>query len=352
MYTKQPNQNGYILVLTLMLISIMAIMVTQLFHKAVVQTNFDRIMIDREKAKALALGGIEIAMGQLTIAVDQKEKKEMQKDDAQKKLLKAIVPILNRWQEFPLKEKNDGIDGTVKIAICCEQGKLDINEFFDFEAKKFKNEGQATNDAKKVCQEIFNSLKKFIGGTDLFSVFEKFLKGRQYKLNDVTELMEIPEFQRVFKLMNFYEPPTQETKRKRPVYLTDLFTVWSNHDKLQPWLLSDSICGIFNFKRAEFNDVGKRKRQIDQIIKDFKGFNEAVVQVWDKQLKPFYGRDFKELSKIVQELLAGQFEPTVFSVLSYGQIGEITQKIFAIIEKRSASQNASGKLVIKKLYWL
>ncbi len=348
------NEKGYILVLTMMLISMAAIVATQLFHKSTVQMHFDQVMIEREKAKMLALGGIELAIGQLTIVeTGTPQKKEAPKDDPEKQFLKRVIPTLNRWQEFTLKENIDGIDGIVKIAICCEQGKLNLNQFFDFEQKKFKNEGKQTGDAKKILQEIFGSLKKFTGDKDLFGVFEKFLKQRQYKLNDITELLEIPEFQHVFALTVFYEPPTKDSKRKRPVYLTDLFTVWSDSDKLQPWVLSDSVCGMFNLKRAELQDSAKREKHITQMAKEFKGFTQNVSQIWDKQLQPLYGKDFKGLSKTIQELLAGQFEPTVFSVLSYGQVGGITQRIFAIIEKRNASsQNAPDELVVKKLYWL
>lgn len=345
------TQRGYILVLTMMVISIIALLVSQIFHKGFVHIYFDQTMLEREKAKSLALGGIQLAFSQLTVVQTSTAKTPSGKkdEDASALIVKKVVPPLNRWQTFTLKKEIDGIDGTIQIAISCEQGKIDINQFFDFEKKKFKNEGAVSGDAKKLFQDIFSSMKKFVGDKDLFGVFEKFLKQRHSKLEDVTELLKIPEFQSVFKEHIFYEPPMTQ-QAKRPIFLTDFFTVWSGYDTMQPWFLADSFLAIAYLKRAELGDSEKRLKTVTGMLKDFKGFKQTISQVWDKQLQPLYGKDYKGISKTLQPLLNGSFEPTVFSVLSYGRVGQVTQKIFAIVEKHKAMDTEN--YMIRRLYWL
>ena len=51
------------------------------------------------------------------------------------------------------------------------------------------------------------------GAKDLFEQFEKFLKQRQYKLNDVTELLSIKELRDTFKEAHFLR--TAITKRHK-----------------------------------------------------------------------------------------------------------------------------------------
>lgn len=154
------EQSGFILVLTLMILSMIVVLVTQLFQNSTIHFYFDRTMIEREKAKALAKGGIELAISQLTIPKPE-EKKSNEKSDAaatkdseEKKdpnieLLKKILPALNRWQSFALKEDVDGLDGEIKLCITCEDGKIDINQWFDFNKKKFIGEGDTSLDGKR-----------------------------------------------------------------------------------------------------------------------------------------------------------------------------------------------------------
>ena len=60
------------------------------------------------------------------------------------------------------------------------------------------------------------------------------------------------------------------------------------------------------------------------------------------------------VTEIIKLLLTTKFGPTVFSVLSYGKVGEVTQRFLAIIEKGKPSQEQDGraKVTLRKLYWL
>jgi hypothetical protein len=348
----QHASHGFILVLTLIILSIMVIMVTQLFNRGRTHLYFTRTMIDREQAKLLALGGIQLAMSQLSIPPEQEKESvgteaKKEKKDNNVVFLQKNLATLNLWQEFTLKEDIDGMNGIVKFCISSEDGKIDINQIFDFSSKKFLNEGAANNDTKKALTALFASAKKFLDNKDLFEPFEKFLKQRQYKLRDVTELLTIEEFQNVFKDNVFYEPPTSTKKEQRPVYLTDIFTIWSGQPAMNPWLLSDSIRALFTLKRSEPSDIHDREKQTEQLLKNVKSVSGDLKTVWEQSLEKLYAKEFKALPSDITVLFAKKFNAKTFSVLSYGTVGKITQKVLALIETQDYV-----KFMVNKLYWL
>jgi hypothetical protein len=374
----QSQTSGYILLLTLMIISLCVVLVTYMFNKGAVEVPFSYAMIKREKAKQLALSGIQMAMSQLGKPIEIKQEKApapaqppvqqtSSQDKAIKQYIERVVPTLNRWQTFNLNEKNDGIDGQIKIAISSEEGKIDINQWFDYKNKKFKSlsilappsKTDQKNDQQKPQQDvgkiIISIAFKNVGKDDLMSEFEKFLKERQYRLDDVTELLQIKGFE-TFKHRLFYEPPTQAEESKkgeRPVYLSDIFTVWSGKMQIDPWLLSDASAAMLGLKRVEANDVEQRKKAVQEAMKDFKGTFE-VSKDWKKLFEPLYGKDFASLPKGIELIFTNKFAPRIFSVLSYGKVGDVTQKLLAIVESNQEfkENTLSFTMTIKKLLWL
>src|ERR1700722_16640192 len=126
----QSQSSGYILLLTLMMISLCVVLVTYIFNKGAVEVPFSYAMIKREKAKQLALSGIQMAMSQLGKPIEIKQEKPTaaqpgqppaqqasSQDKALKQYIERVVPTLNRWQIFNLQEKTDNVDGQIKIAI-------------------------------------------------------------------------------------------------------------------------------------------------------------------------------------------------------------------------------------------
>lgn len=347
---------GFILVLTLIILSLAVVIVTYLFNRGSTNIVYMHAMIEREKAKMIALSGVQIAIAQLAqdIKIEQKKGTESQAgkgaqaqpDDqtAAKKLLERIVPTINRWQKFTLKESTDGIDGHVDICVMCEQGKLDINQLFDYKKHEFRG------NAKILLQELFKQIKK----QDSFAEFEKFLKDRQYRLDDATELLAIKGFED-YKSHVFYVPPTDKEKdeKMRPLYLTDMFTVWSGKQTLDPWVLSDSVCALLGLKRVVHNDGAERKKLIAQDAKTFTGTAQWDKD-WNKLLVPLYEKEYKDLPKGLDTILNTKFEPTVFSVLSYGKVGALVARVVAIVEstKQFKDNVYTFTVVIKKLYWI
>lgn len=229
-----------------------------------------------------------------------------------------------------------------------EEGKINLNRIVDFKKGAFK--GTETAGWKAIMQEICKSIERLTKSSNLFPALEKIVKNAKVPFNDATELITTKEFND-FKDSLFYQPPT--TKKQDTIYLTDIFTVWSSSDKLEPWLFSDSINGLFGLPRVEVDDIKKRKDQVEGWIKNFKE-RSNWQQDWQTILMPMYGKELRTLPKNIDSKLSATFAPRFFSVLVHGKVGEVTQIVYAILErnKQSHGDNVEYDVVIKKLYWL
>ncbi len=354
------NREGFILILTLILTSLMIIIATQVYEQATSYFVFSKMAVDREKAKALALGGIQLAISQLEIEESDEEapakaNEKKQKQSPESQLLGRLLPVLNRWQTYELTEAHDEIDGTLQLCIMCEDGKLNLNKVYDFEKKKFVGEGQADGDMRVITERLLKNVTTTLGVKNAFELVAQFLKKQAGPLEDITQLLLIKELSTLTRRSLFYEPPTetqQDKPKERPAYLMDLFTVWTPDFTVEPWLLSDSVRALFGLKRVTPEDPKKLRDQTKEFIKKFKP-STNWQQDWNALLKPLYGQEFTSLPKGAKLLFRSKFEPTTFSVLSYGKIGAITQRLYAILVKQPAKQKEEGtSFAVKKLYWL
>ncbi len=343
---SQTKQNGFILVLTLMILSIGVLLVTQLFHRGTGHLYFDEAMLSRQKAQTLALSSIELVKSQLSLVMN----KTPGKKEDRKQLLQQILPYINRWQTLELKENNDGIDAQIQLMVSCEDGKLNINQLFDFSKKQFKSQ-----DIRGVIRTLFASLKKFMQDKDLFPAFEKFLKERKYPLDDISEVLMIEEFKKGFGQKVFYPPMQQkevgETKQVS-VYLFDIFTVWTDHDTVSAWVISDSLAALLGLRRAYVGEMVERTKLSQDITKKVDVDQKTLFSVWDALLKKWYAKDYKALPKGIGKLLEATFDPTIFSVVCYAKVGSITQKLYAIIEREFDEKKRYAEFSVKKVYWI
>lgn len=347
---KNNARDGYIMIFTLLVIGAAMVIVTYVGHRGSFYLPFSHMILAREKAKMLAMGGVQVAIAQLSHVDKPKESKKegAQGAPTEQDFLLRILPTVNRWQEFDLKEEVDGVDGQIKVCLMCEEGKINLNRIIDFKKGAFV--GSEQSGWKVIMQEICKSIEKTNKGGDLFPVFEKIVKEAKFKFNDATELITKKEFSS-FKDALFYQPPTQ--KKQDTLYLTDIFTVWSSSDKIEPWLFSDSINGLLGLPRVEVDDIKKRKEQSEGWVKNFKA-RSNWQQDWKTILMPVYGKELRTLPKNIDSMLSNNFAPRFFSVLVHGTVGEVTQKIYAILERNKQQQGDSIEydVAIKKLYWL
>lgn len=343
---KNRKHPGSIILYTLMMLSIILLLMQQMMRGVFVGTNFTRTMVDRERAEMLALSGINIAIAQLTYdEKDDQEKKEPSTDQNKKNtgiikgtkgFLTRIVPYLNRWQEFPLTQKIDGIDGLIRTCITCESGKININAAFDFTKMEFK----PPYDIRLKALEI----PGIMPAGEMLTKLTDFFKKRKSKLNDVSELLTIPGFK---ALDIFYKPPAKPAKGKKSqpntdLALQDIFTIWSDNETLDLLWLSDALCAIIGVRRPHADDPQVRKERINQFLQNFK---KDMVQDWDnnwKILENLYDQKPKDFAQI-KNIFSKVFGPKVFSVLSCGKIGHVEQKIVAIIREEVSNDSATNK---------
>lgn len=341
------NNRGYIIPLVLMLVSMAVLLVTVIYWRGSVYVPFMSSMLKQERARQLAMSGVQVAMSQLAVVPVSQDNKKPGQLDQDKAFLTEILPTLNRWQQFILKKDVDGIDGEIRICMGCEDGKIDLNAIFDFEKKQFNGNW------KKIIELLFARLKKDMNiETNLFEPFEKLLKERQYRFNDASELLTLEQFQ-VFAGKVFYVPPTKDEKDKRPIYLMDLFTTYGSTDKLQPWLFSDSVCAVLGIKRAT-PEVKQRKEMIKSWIQHFSS-DTNWQQKWNELLKPVYGIELQSLPNGIDSVLDNKFDPRMFCVVSYGRVGEVIQRAYAMIERIEHKGKDSVSYYdckIKKFYWI
>ncbi len=359
------KQNGFIIPLVLMLISIALVLATNIYQKGSIFVPFMSTIMKRNQARRLALSGMQVAMSQLAQTVKPKADKNAEKpspgqtaakapsaQEEAKAFLGRLLPLINRWQEFKLTKDTDGVDGTIKIALSSEEGKINLNSFYDFARSKFVGEGQSQKDWKKTLQLLSQKIQKSMGiSANLFESFEKFFKQRQYKVNDATELLPIDGF-KSFAQALFYEPPSSEAAQKRPLYLLDMFTVYGN-GTLQPWLLSDSVRGLFDMKRTVPLDEKQRKEMSQTMLKNFKS-SINLAQDWKTSFQPIYGIEFNRIPKGIEAFFSRSFDPRFFSVVSYGMVGDVSMRLYAILERiRHVQKDKSWYDVkIRKFYWI
>ena len=142
-------------------------------------------------------------------------------------------------------------------------------------------------------------------------------------------------------------------QKKRPLYLTDIFTVDSGTSTIDPWFFSDSLLGLLDIKRAQLGDVETRSKEVKNWLQKFKLVTNWKTD-WAALLKPMYEKDFAQLPKLFESVLVSSAAPKNFSVRVHAKVQSVEQQLFAIVQRIGHSQN--GEIVyagkIKKLYWL
>lgn len=361
---RHIKKEGYIIPLVLLLISGAMALITLLMNRATLFTPFASTMIYKQQARMLALSGGQIALSQLNKAytIKKSEKSTTKPEAAQDPsliLLAQLLPNLNRWQQFDLKKNIDGVNGTIKIAISSEEGKIPINKLYDFKQHKFRVKTKQIDgktviqaDWRLLLQIFFDRIQSQMNMQNLFKELEEFLKKRDKPLTDVTELITIPSFAN-FNNYQFYLPPATTTQ-KRPLYLTDIFsTIAEGAPTIEPWLLSDSMLGLLAIERAQSQDHAAHAKLVQNIIKQFKP-SATWTTDWANRLQPLYKKDIKELPPQFTEFLNPSFTARTFSVISYGIVNGVTERLYLIIELKesSDSKNNTPEFIIKKLYWI
>ncbi len=343
---------GFILPTTLLMIALSTIILTYVITRSSVYIPYMQTMIDRQKASQLALGGVQIVMAEIgkPYETDANKKTAAQLEETTL-FFSRIMPLIYQDQTFTLQGAMGDL-GSIKICISSEDGKIDINQIYDYDKHIFKGEGQAKGDWKKIMQYVCERIEQIMGGKNLFRSFEKFLKERQYACNDVTELLTIKEFA-IFKEAVFYDSMKTERKdRMMPLYLTDIFTVDGSGATIEPWLLSHSMVRILEFADI-YNNEKDRDTLNRSIVQKFSRENNWQT-MWNRKLGMIYGKELQSLPKGIDSMLNTQFLAKRFAVVSQGTSRSVTQRLLAVIEVNTQTSNNKKRhtATIKKMIWL
>lgn len=357
------KKRGFILISTFMFLSVLMIVVMRIYYKGSLYNLFIPAMTKQMQAKKLALSGVQIALAQLSlqdttiVPIPEDEDKKKKSDDPKerrKNLLKTLWYVQNRWQTFKLDEDIDGIEGDIGICITCEDGKIPLGALINYDKRSFvKSQGKPNAvDGEDLLKLVFDKMKPFTKDMDLLGSLQREIKKLKFQFNDVGELLKIKEF-KVLRNNLYYQPLAQvqdEEKQPRPeIYLADLFTLWNDKPTVDPLLLSPSVRLVLGLGYPN----GKAKvglEAAEKLVEKFSFSHSSWEKDWDTYLQPQYKKDFKSLSKLIQPLLSLKFGPRVFSVLCYGKLGRVQQKLIAVIER---SFTKEGEVFsVKKLYWI
>lgn len=337
------NKKGYILFLLFSILSVCSILISLCFSRAIVYQQLMNLVTTEEQCQQLALSSVNLAQSILTPQKEEKEntknvstKENTQPESPEKKLLTKIFPYFNKEKTFKLTQKIDHFDASITLSIQSEHGKLNLNSLYDFEKKKFINEGKA-NDCKKLCIWLFERISQITGKSNLMAAFENLLKKRELEFNDPLELLADKDFKEQFTeniFINF------EPKNKK-LFLTDIFTVYTETEFINPWLFSTSWLTLLDIKIKE----NISKEDIQKFLKNFKT-NGNWQEDWNICFKDFYQKEYKDLPQEIKSILTTTFEANIFSLLVKARIGETVSSIFTIV-KASTKQHLTGFDVLK-----
>jgi len=366
------RQPGYIVLLTLMVLALTTTIVTQIFFQSRLYSFFIPLSLEKERARQLALSGISLAIAQLSLQDTYFQKPEDKKEEAASKpsgqkesvthakaLLKTLLCVQGRWQTFALRHEVDGIDAELGICITCEDGKLNINQLYDFEKHEFKKISLAA--PEELFKQLGGASMQFTGNKNMFEPIVEFLKKQKDPLIDVTQLLRGKALED-FKENLFYAPPTtvisvsesqkdQSREEIEPrVYLADLFTISTDSYRLNAWVLSSSLRMLLKIKPREVGNEKEFEKEMDELLEKVPIEGVNWQKDWDTYLKPIYKIEFQSLPKELVPFLSTKFEPRQFSVLCYGKVGRVTQKLLVILERAATGEGES--FLVKKMYWL
>lgn len=345
---------GFILPLAMMIIFAISALILQLMTRSTAMLPLRQVVLEREQAQQLALMGVRIVQAQLTACIKEEQEKQA--------WYTHLLTSLNQWQTFVLKEKVDGIDGSIKVYMSSEEGKIPLNALWDFKNKKFTE--NSTLNAKALLKDLVITQE---GGeqkanahaskqSSMLEALERSFKRIAGPFEDVTQLLSEPTFTGLKPSSPedtlFAQPYSANKQGGASIILGDLFTIYRSDSMIQPLLFSSSIKTIFGLQTI--SDEKKQEDALKNLIDKLKDSIDWKNQ-WNELLAPLYGKTYDtitpEFKKMFNSAVSASSLKSIISVVSYGNIGDTTQKVLAFL----APELDSNKCVtysIRRLYWL
>lgn len=345
---------GFILVSVFLMMTVASLLVIQLASRGTIYNIFIPVIYQREQARSLALSGISCALSQLAMqnsavlnkeAEKKPEKKDGQKDadERKKDFFLTLLMIQNKWHKYEIKE--GGFLGECGAYISCEDGKVPLNTLMDFTTQTFITlQKPALFKAQDCLEAVCSKLEESNKEKNAFEKLKNVLKDRKYAFVSVEELLGVEGLKSFKDLL--YQPFPSDTKKKAQIYLQDLFTVYGAGPTANPWFFTSSLKLLFDIKEEKKMDL----KEYQEIVKGLDFSKTSLSQEWDKSLKKVYNKSYTALPDKIVGLLTAKFEPRFFSVLCYGKVGDVEQRLCAYIERVWTEDTETFK--VQKIYWL
>lgn len=327
-------KQGFALLTVIALTAILSFTVIALYYRSLSVTIGLPVIIAQQEARQLAISGVQCAIAQLSTAGAEKP---AEKPHDKQTAIQSPFLVCNRWQTISLAA------GTITWMIVAEEGKININELFDWQSNTWQHPQEpATQEPIKEKRGLYQLLEK-VGASlhiERFSLLvRQLLMTRQrVRLNDLSELLLEPMLAK--KVTRLWPDPTTTEPA-----LFDLCTLYSRTASLNALYLSPSLCTIMGLRiiqqKVPFSVVAKEGLQAMQAT------TALQAATWDAGIGKLYAKNYAVIRPF-EKLMTVEKSPTVFSVTSIGRRGAAEQKVFAILEVDKAAEER--RFVIKKLY--
>ena len=199
------NKPGYIIMLTLLIISSAVALITVVVRESFRYQAQTRLARETSYVRLLVFSSLECVLSKLSLVLPKEEKtgkaNESKEEESELPTWAAkVIPVLNKWQKIESPE----IEGTISYYLASEGGKFNLTDF-DAELGGEKIEKQEGEEKEKAAAAETNKEHP-----SPFAAFQELLKKetnirlkealvqfkRQYERmpEDVTELLKIPLF--------------------------------------------------------------------------------------------------------------------------------------------------------------
>lgn len=366
MKPNQVKQDGFIMVVVLVLMLFFAVVAQRFSKQLLVSTAFAKVATRKEQAKLLALSGVGICLAKFYKAETVTEQSEAEQPESKiGKVYKEILPKHHLWQEYELSKKTDELSGKIMFALSSEDGKINLNKIYDKEKKAVKDDYKKIFDKFVVTKGGDDEEGKSL--TEFLAEFFELRRGRE--VEDPSQL-ELGDWFKVF-----YKPPAlpgqkpelEAADKKIPV--SDLFTVFGSSDGINPALISTTLRSVLGFSRPSYDDEENKKDELEKIYtkisdswaQDWKANFKSLEALFDKKEadqdddSDLFFRDKagdsegdkdKKLKKGlegIEKMLSKEIEPKFFTVLSCGEFERVKQTVLAVVERQPTNEREKQK---------
>lgn len=357
------SASGFILVFTILFLSASVLLISLVINRVMAYRQVSRHWVEREQARELARGGIDLAIAKLA-NLDAAQAKEADEKKAktsgapskprdtntteekpESKIIK-LLSLLNRWHRYPLTTALDGIDAELSIYITSEEGKINLVQVFDLTKKKIINEPSL--DGNKVLSIVDKALKRELKRRKielppLAKQVEKTMTDAKLKIDDVTQFFAEKALSSTVEL--FFPRPMTKT-----MTLTDLFTVTGDTPFVTPILFSPSIAAVLGLTLPTQAVLDALSEEAKEALTSIERQKSIVWEhVWNNALKELYNKEFNAIPEAMRALFGAKFEPKNFSVVSYAKVGDAEQMMVAILSKNETAEDGKP-FGITKIY--